>query len=229
MIERVSVTNQIIDYMKGMIDEGAWKTGEKIPSENQLMHELGVSRASIRDAIKFFSGQGILESVHGKGTFLLERKTSNSMDVETRITADDLSNVEDVLVFRRIVESEGCRMAASRIGDSTILELKDCLKRMKATVEYQEVFVATDIEFHLIIAEESGNQLIHKTLLQIYKEADLWMKRNFKLFGSQNGIFHHQKIVDSLVKHDPKAAYKAMYDHMQNSVDLLRGKEIIGQ
>ena len=58
-------------YLKEQIDSGAWKAGEKIPSENTLTKELGVSRASVRDAIRYFAGQGVLESRHGKGTFLL--------------------------------------------------------------------------------------------------------------------------------------------------------------
>ncbi len=227
MIGHVSVTEQIIGYMKTQIDEGIWKTGEKIPSENMLMRELGVSRASVRDAVKYFSGQGLLESVHGKGTFLLEQNNNNNPNVEMMITAEDFNNVSDVLEFRRIVESEGCRKAATQMSSEALEELKSCLEKMKDTVNDRDTFVKTDIEFHLIIARESGNPLIHKTLMQVYDEADTWMKRNYYLFGYQNGIYHHKRIMNALEKHDPDAAYQMMHDHMQSSIDKLKKKEII--
>lgn len=71
MIQKMNVTEQVVAYYKQQILNGAWKIGEKIPSENQLCEELGVSRASIRSAIKELTGYGILESIHGKGTFLI--------------------------------------------------------------------------------------------------------------------------------------------------------------
>ena len=70
MIQRNNVTEQIIAYCKRQIRSGAWIVGEKIPSENQLCAELGVSRASIRSALKELIGIGALESgPRVKGTF----------------------------------------------------------------------------------------------------------------------------------------------------------------
>ena len=72
MIQKTNVTEQIVAYYKQQILNGTWKVGEKIPSENQLCGELGVSRASIRSAVKELIGLGVLESMHGKGTFLID-------------------------------------------------------------------------------------------------------------------------------------------------------------
>ena len=69
-LERLNVTNQVIAYLKQNIEDGIWKAGEKIPSENQLTKELGISRASVRTAIQHLAGIGVLESVHGKGTYV---------------------------------------------------------------------------------------------------------------------------------------------------------------
>ena len=72
IISRSNITDQIVQYFKEKIVSGEWKVGEKIPSENQLTETLGVSRASIRTAIQQLVGIGVLESRHGKGTFLLD-------------------------------------------------------------------------------------------------------------------------------------------------------------
>ena len=58
-----NITQQVIAYMKSNIESGNWKVGEKIPSENELTGELGVSRSSIRQAVSHFAGIGVLESV----------------------------------------------------------------------------------------------------------------------------------------------------------------------
>ena len=59
-IKRVNVTSQVVDYLKKNIESGNWTVGEKIPSENQMTEELGVSRSSIRTALQYLIGLGVL-------------------------------------------------------------------------------------------------------------------------------------------------------------------------
>ena len=69
-VERVNVTEQVIEYLKTNIQRGVWKPGEKIASENELTNILSVSRASVRHAIQQLIAVGVLESYQGKGTFV---------------------------------------------------------------------------------------------------------------------------------------------------------------
>ena len=227
MIVHVNITEQIIAYMKEQIASGAWKPGEKIPSENQLTKELGVSRASVRDAIKYFIGQGVLESFHGKGTFLLEKSAEEETDAETTITAEDCENVEAVLEYRRIIESEACYMAAKNMDEEVLALLRYQYEEMLRCVDDRTPFLVADLAFHRIIARASGNPLVSKSMNLIFQESFDVINRMYDLFSHENGIRFHEKILRALEKRDAAAARKAMYDHMQSSIERLHEKKII--
>ena len=139
-ITHQNITEQIVNYFKQKIESGEWKVGEKIPSENQLTQMLGVSRASVRSAMNQLIGIGVLESVHGKGTYLLDDQIEDNLGGNSRITAEDCRDVLKVLEFRRIVESEACYMATLYQSDDLIVDLKKCLKTM---IESKDVLLQT--------------------------------------------------------------------------------------
>lgn len=128
-----NITQQVIAYMKSNIESGNWKVGEKIPSENELTGELGVSpfqHPSGQSAIS--AGIGVLESVHGKGTFLIDDEVEEQSNAN-KITAEDCRNAEKVLEFRRIVESEACYLATLNKSPELVKKLRKYLKiRSKA-------------------------------------------------------------------------------------------------
>lgn len=227
MIVHANITEQIISYMKNKIAEGEWAVGEKIPSENQLSKELGVSRASIRDAIKFYTGQGMMETFHGKGTFLVDNRVDESARVSNIITQEDCEDVRDVLEFRRTIESEACALAAERIDEDTLSLLRYCLRQMEEKRTEKNAYLDADMEFHRLVANASGNMLFMKSLNHVISESKKAFSQMYDLFGYRNGLGAHQKILKALEERDIKAARRAMYEHMQGSLEKLKTKEII--
>ena len=221
-IERTKVTEQIVSYLKEQIQTGTWKVGEKIPSEHQLMEALGVSRASIRAAIGQLVGNGVLESRHGKGTYLL---TDRPEGEEGNITAADCRDVEKVLEFRRILEPEGCFLAAKR-GDGSLSEdLEKIFQTMKECGEEErDRFVEADLAFHERIARASGNLLLEKTLHKVFEETLKNHRQMNKLFGSSSGLYHHGRILESLREGRGEEAEERMREHLQSALDKLQEK-----
>ena len=86
-IKTVNITDQVVEYLKENIESGKWNIGEKIPSENQMVMELGVSRSSIRSALQYLIGIGVLKSYQGKGTFLINTQVENWDEAEYKITS----------------------------------------------------------------------------------------------------------------------------------------------
>ena len=216
-----NITEQVIKYIENNIEEGNWKIGEKIPSENVLTKELGVSRSSVRQAIVYFSGIGVLESVHGKGTYLIDDVVDANSN-RYKITAEDCQNVEKVLEFRRILESEACYMAAKNSRIELVKYLKKYLDIMENSKDDIDKFVTADIYFHRAIAKWSGNPLILKSLNKIFQENKKSQTLTRKIFGINHGIFYHKEILRAIESGDADRAKKSMYDHLQNGIDRLK-------
>lgn len=217
-IEKVNITNQVIEYLKQNIANGNWTIGEKIPSENQLTVQLQVSRASVRAAIQHLIGIGILESVHGKGTFLVD-----TFGDENKITAKDCQDIYKVLEFRRILESEACYLATQHAGPQFIKKLKKYLAHMMECrdTDNKEEFVSTDIKFHKEICKASDNQLISKSMNKVFEEHQRNHKQLNDLLGYNDGIYFHSAIIEAIEKKDANYARSLMYDHLQSAISRL--------
>lgn len=225
MISHSNVTEQIIQYFKDKIISGEWNVGEKIPSENQLTEQLGVSRASIRTAIQHFVGLGILESRHGKGTFLLDDQVDEQAESEMKVTAEDCRNIQNVLEFRRIVESEACYLATKKATPQLLEELERSLKEMHDNEGKSEEFVMADLRFHVAVCRASQNPLLEKSLVKVFAETKKNHRQMNVLFGYGDGMHYHTVILDAIRRGDAEQARELMFDHMQYALNRLKSME----
>lgn len=217
-----SITEQLVSYFIENIESGNWKVGEKIPSESQLTSALKVSRASVRQAVSQLAGIGILETIHGKGTFLIDNDIQDAMSNKSKITAEDCKNVEKVLEFRRIVESEACYIATEKRSDELIEKLEKCVDIMKTSKEDVEEFVSADICFHRTICKATENLLLEKSMNRVFEENRRSQQLTHKTFGYHNGIHYHERILSAMKEGDAGEARQAMYEHLQNGIERLK-------
>lgn len=218
-----NITQQVIEYMKEHIESGSWVVGEKIPSENELTAELGVSRSSVRQAISHFVGIGVLETQHGKGTFLVDNETDGQSN-EYKITAEDCKNVEKVLEFRRILESEACLLATQNKTPELVKQLTKYVKTMKESREDVSKYVSADISFHKAISHASGNTLLEKSLNKVFRENKKSQVVTWRMFGYQDGIHYHEQILQAIEQGDAETAKRLMYEHMQNGIEKIKNQ-----
>jgi len=220
-IKKINVTSQVVEYMKENIEAGEWEVGKKIPSENQMIAELGVSRASIRSALQYLSGIGVLESFQGKGTFLINDHVENWNEADSKITSEDCRNIYRVLEFRGILEPEVCRMAVRNSTAETVAILEKYLEQMKQFRGDQAKFVRADLKFHEAICQCFGNPLVEKSLHKVYVETRKNHEQMNEIFGYESGIHYHTEIVDAFRDHDEQKAFEVMKQHIDEALEKI--------
>lgn len=213
-----NVTAQIIAFMKENIENGSWKIGEMIPSENVMTRELEVSRASVRAAIQQFIALGIMESVHGKGTFL----KSNDLSIFSHTGSTDcVYSFQDImksLEYRIIIEKGTVSLASGHIKEENLLRLQRIFKNMSEHVGNLEEFVRCDMEFHREIAKASENMLLYHGLNDALTSTFDYHCQLNRLIGYQNGIYYHKKILDALMDRDSEKAEQFMEEHLYTTM-----------
>lgn len=219
--ERVNVTESVVRYLTEHIQNGDWPVGSKIPSENQLTEQLGVSRASVRVAIQQLIGVGVLESEHGKGTFLRDDRVETLLTGASQITPADCADIRAVLEFRRILEPESAALAARNATKEQIAQLRDLTARLPTLLGRKSEFVRCDISFHEALCRASGNHLLVKSLHEVFEQT---VRNHVQLttrFGEQDALFFHPQILDAVEARNANRARALMEAHILQNYDRV--------
>ncbi|GAA1906870.1 FadR/GntR family transcriptional regulator [Streptantibioticus ferralitis] len=156
----MAVTDEAIEKIKGMIVSGALRPGDRLPKESELAAELGLSRNSLREAVRALSLIRILDVRQGDGTYV------TSLDPQLLLEAlsfvvdfhrDD--TVLEFLAVRRILEPAATAMATPRISEGELNALEDQLAALGPSPSVEQL-VACDLEFHRGIVQSSGNSVL---------------------------------------------------------------------
>jgi GntR family transcriptional repressor for pyruvate dehydrogenase complex len=156
----VALTDEAIDKIKQMIISGRVRPGEKLPREADLAAELGLSRNSLREAVKALSLINVLDVRQGDGTYATSLAPSLLLEALSFIV--DFHRDDTVLEFleiRRILEPAATALAAVRMPDEDRIELGKVLDAADANAPVEE-FVEADMEFHRLIAVGSCNAVL---------------------------------------------------------------------
>jgi GntR family transcriptional repressor for pyruvate dehydrogenase complex len=154
------LTDQAIAKIKELIMTGEFKPGAKLPREQDLARQLGLSRNSLREAVRALTLIGVLDARVGDGTYV------TSLDSELLLTG--MGFVGDLLAgptlleahqVRRILEPVATGLAATRLTEEDFESLERCLERMDEA-ETTQAFIDADTEFHRVIVQAAGNSTL---------------------------------------------------------------------
>ncbi len=218
---KASAPQHVVDYLKKNIADGAWTIGDKIPSENALSKHLGVSRPSVRLAIQRFIATGVLESKHGKGTFVISDDLHAFADLSGTVTQEDSRDVAKMLEFRRIVEPEACYLAMERADRGLVGRLKACLDAMLGAVGRPEEFVRHDMAFHHEICKAAQNPVLERSLRDVFALTQRHHQKMTAIFGYKDAIYYHLVLFKAFEMRDGKQARIVMAEQLQSSIDQL--------
>jgi GntR family transcriptional regulator, transcriptional repressor for pyruvate dehydrogenase complex len=212
----VSVTDVAIEKIREMIVAGELRPGDRLPREIDLAQRLGLSRSSLREAVRALSLIRVLDVRQGDGTYVTSLDPSLLLDAMSFVV--DLhheGSMLHLLEARRVLEGEAAMLAAQRIDDEQIAGLRELLDVMP-DCDTVEAFVANDIAFHRAIAVASGNPVIAKLLESLSGptvRARIW--RGITEGGAiDRTIAEHRAIFVALEQRRPELAQAWMTVHL---------------
>lgn len=200
--------------IEGLVSSGEVSAGDKLPSERDLAEMLQVSRPSIREAMIALEVSGVIEVRTGSGIYVADQSRQLSATV-----ADEGIGPFEILEMRLLIEPETCALAAERISDDQLEQLRKIYNEMGRTSGTSEV-EGFDSQFHNLIAEASENTAIARTLSWLWLLRDQSeLSRGFHRLIIEEGVYpvldEHTAIFNALEARNPDEARKAMREHLE--------------
>lgn len=156
--QRASLSDQVIATLREQITSGAWPVGSRIPTEPELVEQLGVARNTVREAVRALAHNGLLDIRQGSGTYVIA--TSELAGVMHRRFAD--ADLQHVAELRSALETAGAKLAAARRTEQDLHRLDGLLERRESAWESGDVdrFVEADRSLHMGVLAASHNEVL---------------------------------------------------------------------
>jgi GntR family transcriptional repressor for pyruvate dehydrogenase complex len=221
--ERKTFSRKVVEHVRDLITSGQLKPGDKLPPERELAEMMNVSRPTIREAFKILSAMGFLRIRQGQGVFVADQ--SERLDNLASFLFLETDTIHELFEVRKMIETESAARAAQR-GTPEFLEqiyrfTCDCYDRVVvhpqfATVEEREKFLSdSDQQFHLMVAEAAGNEVVVRIMTNMIDLLRLSRMRSMKIPGRvEQSLKEHMSIAEALKAKNARLARSRMTDHL---------------
>ena len=223
-IKRVSLSEQVLNSILSYVKEDHLRVGEQLPTETEFAKIFGVSRTSVREAMKALSINKAIESIPGKGSFVRPAMFDLLMNEPSELVVKAKATVSQIMEVRTALELLAADLAIERATDEELAVVRKTLNDLQQAIASEKPWAVAGSTFHIQIAELSKNPLLLKNVQILsstvakYKDAMFAANTDMALYKKE-----HEKILDALCKRDKRTAHRAMIRHMEiTEADILR-------
>ena len=221
--KRLSLSNDVANKIVEKIRQDSFEPGSRLPSEFELAEEFGVSRGTIREAVKLLVSKDVLEIRPAKGTFVRENPGMSEDPLGLAFMQDQEKMIRDLLDLRILLECYAAKNAAYNAKPEQIARMKELANEIDAA-DNNELCTKFDIELHKCIAESSGNTAISTVLPVIRSNMERFNSLNFeRQWDTVNA--GHRAIISAIEMHNPMLAEAETIKHLSyvsEKMDKLR-------
>lgn len=214
---RGNTADLLAEKIRALVISGKIPAGYTFPNETTFCELLGVSRSTLREAYKALESTGFIRRVRRAGTVVNDfTDISRAAPLSTSLI---MSDYEELMEFRVMIEAELARLAAQRATGEHIARMESFLENMKASGSNLADLTHYDTLFHMEIAKASGNRLLVSTM---ENAKDLFQEGIYEAFqvdtdaNVREALTLHAQILDSIRRWDSEAAYALMRQHIQS-------------
>jgi len=225
----VNLTSALAGELVGRIVRGIYPPGTALPPEPALCESFSVSRTVVREAVKMLQEKGLVHVRQGSGTTVMPPAMWSMLDElvlgATIAEADGLDVLDDLVVTRRLLESDMANVAARLADDDVVRRLGQIVDRMDELVGDPVAYVEQDRLFHDTIMRTSGNRIaravVHALESQVVNTTRYMGQHRRELCVASNR--GHRMIYERIAAHDPAGASQALFTHITEAWVVRRG------
>ncbi|MDR5781822.1 transcriptional regulator GlcC [Caballeronia sp. LZ065] len=224
------IADVVAERIENLIVDGVLKPGQALPSERRLTVKLGASRSAVRKGLKVLRTRGIIETSHGRGSFVASLTSQPALTPMMHLLGSQPRTLYDIFEVRAMLEAESARLAALRGTQADFALITRRYEEMLAASESEigeSKRAQLDYNFHLAICEASHNPVLVHTLSSL---TDLLLS---SVFASVNNLYHraaekrvidkqHARLYKTVLGKQPELARKAASTHIDTTTACLR-------
>lgn len=219
------LSDRLAALLRQRIESGEWPPGHRLPTEQQLTQEHGVSRTVVREAVSRLKSMGWLTSRQGSGMFVAAAGSARALVFDPAVL-NSLAAVLQVVEVRRSLEGEVAALAAQRITPAKARQLEQALAAIDEAVTQGRDGVEEDLAFHRAISHATGNPQFERLLdfLEQYLRDAIQVTRANEAMHSEfmrQVRREHQAIARAVSQGDAAGARRAAVRHMVNAVQRI--------
>ncbi len=207
-VRGMTLSAQVAEQVVSLITSGTWPVGTRIPPENALVDRLGVSRNTVREALRSLVHSGMLEARPGDGTYVL---TPSELEAPL-VRRARRARLEEAVEVRTLLEQQAARLAALRRTESDIRRLRAALDRQRKASEADDraAYARADAELHRAVVDCARNEFLAEIYeflggaLKLSVSPELWDR-----MLAVEEVAHHAALVDAIAAGKAAAAERA--------------------
>lgn len=225
-ITKTRISERAIEQIKELIVRENLEPGSKLPSERFLVTAFGISRTSIREALRMLEIMGLVEVKPGKGVFVKGLTADLFMPLSSLLSTHQ-ETLHHHFEARLLLEPEASAMAANRASKKDIRRLRKVIESFKDNLQKDNLvgLIRADIQFHRLIANATNNRTIEMTMNTITRyDFDGWKMSLRTKKRPLKTIAEHTRILDAIEAGDEKKARSAMRSHLKAAVRSLKNE-----
>jgi GntR family transcriptional repressor for pyruvate dehydrogenase complex len=212
-IERRKVYELVAERLIARIGDGL-EAGDPLPPEREIMQQYAVGRSSVREALRMLESRGLIES-HGNGAFVVAEPRNPFTDGLGMLLADGQTGLQQLFEVRRLLEGEIAGLAAERRSAAQLARLDASIQAMSAGLDSEDSYITADIDFHLILAEATGNRFVVHLMHAVRDQLRAAFGTVFHVPGSPaSSVAEHRAIAEAVASRSGERARDLMNEHI---------------
>ena len=224
-VEKKKAYEDIVRQIRTLIEEGKLKRNDHLPSERDLSNTFGVSRTTVREAIRTLESMKLLQSRQGNGTYVVASSEEALIQPLAAALFNEKDDILDIFYIRKIIEPYAAQLAAENATLQEIEEMEKVLRKQEESLERGENDIEIDSTFHMLMAKTTKNRIMERLLLamidHVRQSREKYHMEDENNRRAQKSLEGHRRVFSAIKRGDSAEALQSMLGHLEDIEGII--------